>query len=64
MDPHAMEGDVHLPEDETKCKLTAQVHTNVHLSGRISEYGMICIDIYDIYTFIDTYIDTYRYINI
>ena len=38
-------------------QVQTQVHTNVHLSGRISEYGMIYIDIY-------AYIYTYRYIYI
>jgi len=33
-----------------------QLHTNVHLSGRISEYGMIYIDIH-------AYTYTYRYLH-
>ena len=38
-------------------QVQTQVHTNVHLSGRISEYGMICIDIY---AYIYMYIYIYR----
>ena len=44
MAPRAMEGDVHLPEDKTKCKL--QVHTDVLLSGRpedIRVWNDVCI---------------------
>jgi len=36
-----------------------QLNTNIHLSGRISEYGMMYIDIY---AYVYTYRYTYRYI--
>ena len=56
MDPRAMEGDVHLPEDETKFNRN---FTKMSIIGRIPEYGMIYIDIY---TYIYTYTYIYRYI--